>query len=97
GPYRAFTILEECKNNLSGKLWILTELAVFPTCESLIGADPKCPVARCQQVRNDAVGETLIRWRLPGDILDAIEADHSEFCAKPEITVRRLGNGVDGS
>ncbi len=39
----------------------------------------------------------LIRWRLPGDVPDTIEAKQAEFRAQPEITVGRLGNGVDGA
>ena len=37
----------------------------------------------------------LIRRRLPGDGPDTIEAKQAEFRAEPEITVGRLGNGVD--
>jgi hypothetical protein len=37
----------------------------------------------------------LIRWRLPGDVPDTIEAKQAEFRAQPEITVGCLSDGVD--
>src|ERR1044072_3277899 len=42
-----------------------------------------------------AVRELLIRWRLPLNVLQAIEAEQTEFRSKPEITIRRLSNRID--
>src|SRR5260370_31225976 len=38
---------------------------------------------------------SLIRRRLPRNILETIEAEQAEFCTKPEITVGRLRDRVD--
>jgi HD-like signal output (HDOD) protein len=42
-----------------------------------------------------AVRELLIRWRLPLNVLQAIEAEQTEFRSKPEKTVGRLSNRID--
>jgi hypothetical protein len=60
-------------------------------------ANPKTPIARDEQACNEAAGEMLIRWRLPWDAPNAIEAKQTEFRAEPEITVGRLSNCVDGA
>ncbi len=39
----------------------------------------------------------LIRRRLPGNAPDTVETNQAEFRTQPEITVRRLGNCVDGA
>src|SRR5262245_17355699 len=43
-PYRAFPILKQLENILSGKFRILSEFAVLPTGKSFRGANPKRPV-----------------------------------------------------
>ena len=92
GPYRSFTILKERRNNLSGKLRVVSQLAVLPTCKPMISANPKTPIARGEQASNIVAGEMLTRWRLPWDAPNAIEAKQTEFRAEPEITVGRLSN-----
>src|SRR5580693_538720 len=91
GPHRSFTILDGRSKFQSGKIGIVRELAVLPTCEPLIGANPKTPIAPGEQTCNHAAGELLTRRRLPGDGPDAVEAKQAEFRAEPEITVGRLG------
>jgi hypothetical protein len=80
---------------LSGKLRVVSQLAVLPTCKPFRGANPKTPIARGEQASNIAAGEMLTRRRLPWDAPNAIEAKQAEFRAEPEITVGRLSNRVD--
>jgi hypothetical protein len=68
------------------------QLSVLPTGKPFVGADPKAPIARGEQLSNIATGEVLTRWRLPWDASNAIEAKQARFGAEPEITVGRLGN-----
>src|SRR5262249_52759535 len=44
-PYCAFTIFHDGGNPLSGKLWVLSQLAVLPTCQPFTSPDPQGPVA----------------------------------------------------
>ena len=74
GPYRSFTILKERKNDLSGKLPMLSQLAVLPTCKAFTGTNPKRPVARDKQRSDFAAGEMLTRGRLPGYAPHPIES-----------------------
>src|SRR5207247_1631549 len=46
-PYRAFVILENSGNPLSGKLGVLNQFTVLQTSESFGGANPKRPIACC--------------------------------------------------
>src|SRR5262249_7780278 len=96
-PYRASPILKELENILSGQLWILSKFPVLPTGKSFRGANPKRPVAGGQQTPYKVIRQILIRWRLPGDGPDAIEANQAEFRTQPEIAVGRLGNPSDGA
>src|SRR5580704_376831 len=73
GPYRALTIFNESTDLQSTELRVLNELAVPPACQPIKRSDPKSPVARGDQSRDDGGGEVLIRWRLPGEVPDAIE------------------------
>src|SRR5262249_11930853 len=45
-PNGSFVVFKNLENVISGKLRILGELAILPTRDSIIGADPKSPVAR---------------------------------------------------
>ena len=72
-------------------------LAVLPTGQPLTGPDPERAVARGEQAVNLAGGEMLIRWRLPGDSSDPIEANEGVLRSQPEIAVGRLGNRGDGA
>src|ERR1700747_291155 len=74
---------------MSGKFWILRELAVFPTGETLPRANPKRAVACHQQVEDFFIGELLTAWRLPGNGANAIETIQAKFRAQPEIAVWR--------
>src|SRR5689334_17140981 len=94
-PYRAFSILKELENILIGKLRVRSQLTVLPTGKPLRGAYPKRPVARGEQAPNLTGGKRLIRWRLPGDCPNPIEAKQAGFCTQPEITVGRLSNRAD--
>jgi hypothetical protein len=89
-------ILDERIKRSSGKLRILNQLAVLPTCEPLIGANPQTPIARYEQLSNMAMGETLTRGGLPWGGPNPVEAKQAEFRAQPEITVGRLSHRVDG-
>src|SRR5215469_5930032 len=95
GPYRAFPVLKERRNNLPSKFRVLNQLAVLPTCQPFPSADPKRPVARDQHPPNISGGEMLTRRRLPGDAPNAIEAKQAEFCAQPDVTVGRLSKRDD--
>src|SRR5215469_18135510 len=92
GPYGAFPILKERRNNLPSKFRVQSQLAVLPTCQPLPSADPKSPVAGDQQPPNISRGEILTRRGLPGGAPNAIEAKQAEFRAQAEVTVGRLGN-----
>jgi len=70
-------ILKERKETLSGKLRVLSQLAVLPTPKAFIGANPKSPIPRGEQPVNLAAGELLTRWRLPRDSPPAIEAQQA--------------------
>jgi len=74
---------------------VIGQLAVLPTCQSFIGANPKAPVTRDEQSPNAGTGEMLTRrWR-PRDAPNTIEANQAEFFAEPEITIGRLSNRVN--
>src|SRR5258705_4007163 len=88
-------ILKNLKNIISDDFGVLRELAILPACKSFGGANPKCPVSRSQQTENVIRGKLLIRWRLPGNVLDSIEAEQAEFGAQPKITVGSLGKCVN--
>src|SRR4029077_8227863 len=80
-----------------GKLGVHPKLAVFPTAKPLHGANPQRSVP-CGKQRGDFVGWKMsIRWRLPGDGPDSIEAEQAKFRAQPNETVRGLCDGVDHS
>src|SRR5262249_55663614 len=96
-PHRAFPIFQKREDRLPCKLGIGSELAVFPTRESFKGANPKSPVPRSQQPANPAGRKLLARRRLPVDGPNTIEAKQPEFRSQPEITVPRLGDGVDAA
>ena len=96
-PYRAVTILEELHDFLSGKLRVLSQPPVLPTGQSFTSTDPKSAIARGEQAGNLAGGEMLIRWRLPEDSSDPIEANEGVLSSQPEIAVGRLGNRGDGA
>src|SRR5215469_11367797 len=95
GPYGAFPILKERRNNLPSKFRVLSQLAVLPTCQPLPRADPKSPVARDQEPPNISGGELLARRRLPQDGADSVEPIQAEFCTQPEISVGCLLNRCD--
>jgi hypothetical protein len=75
----------------------MSQLAILPTCKPSCGANPKTPIARCEQASNIAAREMLTRWRFPWDAPNAIEAKQTTFRAEPEITVGRLSKFVDGA
>src|SRR4030095_7006978 len=52
--------------------------------------------ARPEQRVNRTRSESLVSRRLPLDGSNAVKANETEFGAEPEITVQRLGDGVDG-
>src|SRR4029077_12751094 len=91
-PYHAIAILKKPENIVSGKLRVLHKLALFPACEPVRGANPKCPVARGEQGKNVTGWETLVPCRLPWNIPYSVEAQQAELCAQPEIAVGRLSN-----
>src|SRR4029450_11184606 len=95
-PDRALTVLEKGRHLLARELRILREVARLPAREAGVGANPQRSVARREQRVNRTRGERLVSGRLPRDGPDAVKADETEFGAEPEITVRRLGDGVDG-
>src|SRR5258705_11488086 len=88
-------ILKNLKNIISDEFGVLRELAILPACKSFGGAKPKCPVSRSQQTENVIRRKLLIRWRLPGNVLDSIEAEQAEFGAQPKITDGSLGKCVN--
>jgi hypothetical protein len=90
-------ILKERSHTHSSKLWILSQLAVLPTCKAFCGPDPKTLIAGDEQAPNLVTGELLTRWRPPRDASNAVKSKQSELGAEPEITVGRLGNGKDRS
>src|SRR5262249_7088889 len=94
-PYRAVMILEKLADFLAGQLGVLGQLPVLPTGQPFTGTDPKCAVACGEQVGDLAGGKRLIRWRLPGDRSDSIEANEGELRCQPEIAVGRLGHRGD--
>ena len=79
---------------LSGKLRVLSQLAVLPTGQPFVSANPKTSIARGEHASNIGAGEMLARGRLPGDAPNTVEAKQAEFRAEPEITVGRLSNRV---
>ncbi|MGA7840306.1 MAG: hypothetical protein WCA34_05270 [Candidatus Acidiferrales bacterium] len=95
GPHNAFLILYQREDNLVRQLRIQRELTAFPTGQPFPCTDPKRPVARHEQALDFIRWEMLIRRFLPRDSPYTIEAKQAEFSAEPEITVRRLGDGVD--
>src|SRR6185369_14831081 len=62
-PYRSFTIFEQRFNNLPIQFRVVSQLAVFPACKPVKGADPKPSVARGLQASDIGVGEMLSRRR----------------------------------
>jgi hypothetical protein len=76
-------ILKERFNSLAVKLWIVSQLAVLPTCKPSIGANPKTSVASDAQGPHIVAGETLTLWWLPGTCSQAIEAVQAKFRAEP--------------
>jgi len=96
-PHGSFTILEERINSLSRNLRVLSQLAILPTGQPFVSANPKSSIARDEEFANKAAGKMLIPWRLPRDAPNAIEAKQAEFRAQPEITVGRLRDRLDGA
>ena len=94
-PHDAILIFYEWEDNFFRQLRIQSELATAPTGKPFPGADPNRPIARHKQALYLIAGEMLIRRVLPRDGSDTIEAKQAKFRAQPEITVGRLGNGVD--
>ena len=82
GPDRSFTILKERINILSGKVRVVSQLAILPTGESDTCANPKTPIAGGEQASDIVTGELLTGWRLPWDAPNAIEANQAEFRAE---------------
>ena len=95
GPNCSFPILKQGKDIQSGKPGVRRQLAVLPTRQSPVGADPKSTVARSQQPYNEIVGKLLARRQLPWDGTNAIESQQPEIRAEPQITVRRLRDCCD--
>jgi hypothetical protein len=54
GPDGSFMILKDLENPSSAKFRILRKLAVFPTRQPSIGADPERPIARSEQTSDRA-------------------------------------------
>jgi hypothetical protein len=94
-PDGSFTILEERINSLSWNLWVQSQLAILPTGQPLMSANPKSSIARDQQPSNKIAGKMLIPRRLRREGPNAIEAKQAEFRSQPEITVGRLSNRLD--
>jgi hypothetical protein len=88
-------ILKERINGLAGKLRVLSQLAILPTCQTFTGSNPKTSIARGEEAFNKIAGEMLARRRLPGDTPHAIKTKQTEFRAHPQIAVGRLSYGVD--
>src|SRR5262249_30683725 len=80
-PNCSFTVLKESENIVTCKFRILHEVAVLPACQAIPGANPKSSVARSEQAKNVGGREMLVRWLLPRDVPDAIEAKQAELRA----------------
>jgi hypothetical protein len=78
-----------------GGLGVTAELAIVPTGEAFVRADPKAAVARGQQAADPAARQMLAIGRLPGDAAHSIEAFQAEFSAEPEVAVGRLRDRVN--
>jgi len=87
---RNITILEERINSLSRNLRVLNQLAILPTGQPFVSANPKSSIARDEEFANKAAGKMRIPWRLPLDSANTIKATQAEFRAQPEIAVGRL-------
>ena len=96
-PYGSFTIFNERVNSLSRNLRVLSQLAVLPTGQPFMRANPKSSIARDEKASNKAAGQMLIPSRLPRNGSNAIEAKQAEIRAQPEITVGGLRNCVDSA
>jgi len=76
---------------------VLSQLAILPTGQPFVSANPKRSIARDEEFANKVAGKMLVPWRLPQDAANAIEAKQAEFRAQPEITVGRLRDRLDGA
>jgi hypothetical protein len=73
----------------------MSQASAIPTDKAGIRANPKSPVSGAEQLANCSARQVLTRRRLPGDAAIAVESKQAKFRAEPEITVGRLGDGVD--
>ena len=73
----------------------MRQTSAIPTDKAGVGTNPKSAVWGAEQPGDCSARQVLTRRRLPGDAAIAVESKQAEFRAKPKITIRRLGNGVD--
>jgi len=73
-PHRPFAVFEQCVNEVSGELRILSQLAVFPLCQPFQSANPKRPIPRSKKASNIVIGKVLPGRRLPGDCSNSVES-----------------------
>ncbi len=94
-PHCSLSVLEQRFHKLPIKLGVPSQLAAVPGCKAGKGAYPKSAVTRGEQSVDVLIRKMLTRRWLPGDTSNTIEAKQPEFRAEPEVSVARLGNGVD--
>src|SRR5262249_26540996 len=71
--------------------------AVSPARQPSIGANPERAITADPQGPDVMGRQTLIAWRFPRDGLHAVEAKQTDLGTKPEISVWRLHDCVDGA
>ena len=78
---------------MSGQLRVDRQPAVLPACESLRGANPERSVTPSEQRSNLAGRENPVGG--PQRRADAIEPEQTELSPEPQITIRRLRDGIN--
>jgi hypothetical protein len=92
-PNRSVAILKNRGDKQAIKVRVPSELAISPTRQASLCADPESAVAGDMEAHDNIVRKLVaIQWWLPMLDADTVEPKQPEAGAQPDVAVRRLRN-----